>query len=416
MLIALLALLAQASPVERWLAEKNPAARAKLLPEIKGSPADVEAELRKLPARPADAPRGQVVRKRLKAEHSLAVEFEYVLLVPAAYAPDRAWRLLIDLHGQTGTGDDALRRWQADLQRDGETFLLGPSAGRGGWGRSLLGHAYILTALRDVMAAYQIDPDLVFLDGASMGGNGSFQFACTYPDLFAGAAPRSGGPFFRYLPQPAGMKDRPVKAEGVENLFGLPVYWVVGAKDPDLPNAWVKTALAQMQALQLDLVFSEHPDGGHEWFPQENAKILEWLKPKRRNPYPPRVAVYTTDRKFARNFWLEVSEFRGKESVLRRFPDVRNQVIEERQVFLDEIQVRAELVPDANEIKVTASGAKELRLWLHERMIDFSKPLAVTVNGSKSRFEPKPSTSALLESAARDRGLLYSASVKVRVP
>jgi dienelactone hydrolase len=411
----LLLLAVQDSPVERWLAEKDRAARAKILAEIQASPADVEAELRKPPRRAADVPRGPVVRKRLKAEHPLAIEYEYVLLVPSAYSPERGWRLLVDLHGQTGTGDDALKRWQADLQRDGETFLLGPSAGRGGWGRSLLGHAYVLGALRDVLATYRIDPDLVFLDGASMGGNGSFQFVCTYPDLFAGAAPRSGGPFFRYLPQPAGMKDRPVKAEGLENLAATPIYWVVGAKDPDLPNAWVKTAVAQMEALKLDFVFSEHPEGGHEWFPQENAKVLEWMKPRRRDAYPPKAAVFTNDRHFARNFWLEVAEFRGKEAIQRGFPDVQGKVVEERPVFAEEIQVRAELLKEANEIKVTASGAKELRIWLHERMVDFSRPLTVTVNGSRSKFQPKPSVQALLESAARDRGLLYSASIKVAV-
>jgi len=413
-LLALLVLV-QASPVERWLAEPDPARRKTMLAEIKGTPAEVEAELRRAPARGADVPKG-LVRKRLKADHPLAVEFEYVLLVPAAYAPERPWRLLVDLHGQSGTGDDALKRWRADLERDGETFLLGPSAGRGGWGRSLLGHAYVLGAMRDVMATYRIDPDLVFLDGASMGGNGSFQFACTYPDLFAGAAPRSGGPFFRYLPQPPGMKERPVKAEGIENLAATPVYWTVGARDPDLPNAWVKTAVAQMQALKLDLVFREHPEGGHEWFPEENARVLEWMKPKRRHPYPPKVAVYTFDRRFARNFWLEVSEFRGKESVMRGFPDLQNKPIEERAVFADEIQVRAEIVPDANEIKVTASGAREIRLWLHERMVDFGKPLTVTLNGARSKHELKPSTAALLDSALRDRGLLYSASLKLKVP
>ena len=107
-------LVAQETPVERWLAERDPARRAKLAAEIKGSPAEVEAELRKLPRRAADVPKGQVVRKRLKAEHPLAVEYEYVLSVPAAYAPDRPWRILVDLHGQTGTGEDALKRWKAE--------------------------------------------------------------------------------------------------------------------------------------------------------------------------------------------------------------------------------------------------------------------------------------------------------------
>jgi hypothetical protein len=211
------------------------------------------------------------------------------------------------------------------------------------------------------------------------------------------------------------MKDRPVKAEGVENLAATPVYWVVGARDPELPNAWVKTALAQMQALKLDLVFSEHADGGHEWFPEENARVLEWMRPKVRNAWPPRTAVYTFDRKFARNFWLEVSEFRGKEAIMRGFPDLQGKAIEDRPVFSDEIQVRAELLPEGNEIKVSASGAKELRLWLHERMVDFSKPLTVTVNGAKSKFDVKPSVATLLESAARDRGLLYTATIRVAV-
>jgi hypothetical protein len=78
--------------------------------------------------------------------------------------------------------------------------------------------------------------------------------------------------------------------------------------------------------------------------------------------------------------------------------------------------VKAELVRDSNEIKISASGARELRIYLHEKMIDMAKPLTVTVNGVRSKFDVKPSLETLLESARRDRGLLYTASVKVRVP
>src|SRR5262249_53569080 len=137
--------------------------------------------------------------------------------------------------------------------------------GRGGWGASMLGYHHILDSLRDVEAAYAIDLDRVFIDGASMGGNGSFQFACFYPDLFARAAPRSGGPMFRK----ASKDDKHVTAEGVENLTATPLYWIVGAKDPEVPNAWVKVAKSQLDPLQSDFTFKEFPDGGHEWFPQE---------------------------------------------------------------------------------------------------------------------------------------------------
>jgi hypothetical protein len=49
-------------------------------------------------------------------------------------------------------------------------------------------------------------------------------------------------------------------------------------------------------------------------------------------------------------------------------------------------------------------------------MVDMTKPVTVTINGSKSKFDVKPSLETLMESARRDRGLLYTASVKVKVP
>ena len=415
-MIALILLLTQDAAIERYLAEKDPAARAKILAEIKATPAEVETELRRPPKRPVPEATGLIVRRKLKAQHPLEIEFEYALWVPKDYAPGKTWRLIVSLHGQSGNGPDFLRNWLADVQRAGDTFLLCPSAGRGGWGHSLLGHHYVLDSMRDVMATYAVDPDLVFIDGASMGGNGSFQFACAYPDLFAGAAPRSGGPMFRYTAAGADKKDRPVVAEGLANLLATPLYWTVGAKDPEVNNAWVKTAKGQIDSLKLDCVFQEYPNGGHEWFPQENAKVLEWMGTKRRTAYPTRVGIETHDRLFSRCFWLEVSDFKGKEIIKRGFKDLEGKTIEERLVFQEEIQVRGELARDANEIKVTATGARELKVYLHERMVDFAKPVAITVNGSRSTYTVKPSVETLLESARRDRGLLYTAAVKAKVP
>lgn len=404
------------SPVERYLAEKDKAARARILSEIKAPLADVEAELRKPPKRPAVEARGQIVKKKLKADHPAGPEFEYVLWVPKDYAPDRAWRLIISLHGQSGNGDQFIRNWLGDVQQDGATFLLCPSAQRGGWGASSLGHRYILDSMRDVMAAYAIDVDQVYLDGASMGGNGSFQFACSFPDLFAGAAPRSGGPAFRYVPTGTGKTDRTVVAENIENLVATPLYWVVGAKDNEVPNAWVKIAKGQIDALKSDFTFKEFPDGGHEWFPQENAAVLAWMATKRRDAYPARVGLETNERAFNRVFWLEISDFKLPENLKRNYIDFDKKTIEERTLFSERAHGKAEIVKETNEIKVTISGAREIRVYLHERMIDLAKPVTVTVNGSKSKLDPKPSLETLMESARRDRGLLYTAAVKVKVP
>ena len=417
-MILLLAVVLQTadSPVERYLVEKDRSARAKILAEIKAPVAEVEAELRRPPKRASVEARGQIVKKKLKADHPLGVEFEYVLWVPKDYEPEKSWRLIVSLHGQSGNGDQFINHWLGDAQRDGATFVLCPSARRGGWGHSTLGYHYVLDSLRDVLATYAVDRDLVFLDGASMGGNGSFQFACMFPDLFAGAAPRSGGPMFRYVPTGPGKNDRTVTAELLENLIATPLYWVVGAKDNEVPNAWVKIAKTQLDALKTDFTFREFPDGGHEWFPQENRAVMEWMTTKRRTAYPARVGLDTNERAFSRNFWLEISEFKGQEILKRSYMDFDKKSIEERTLFPEHAHAKGEIVKESNEIKLTVSGAREVRVYLHEKMVELARPVTITVNGSKSKFDVKPSLETLLESARRDRGLLYTASVKVRVP
>jgi predicted esterase len=414
MMLAVLVLL-QESPVERYLLEKDKAARARILSEIRSPLAKVEEELRRPPPRPAATARGQVVKKRLKADHALGPDFDTFLYVPREYDPQKRSRLIISLHGQSGTGEEFLHHWLPDVEASGDTFLLCPSAGRGGWGSSLLGYSYILTSLRDALAHYAIDPDQVFIDGASMGGNGSFQFACTFPDLFAGAAPRAGGPLFRYRLSGPDKKDRTLTVEGLENLAATPLYWVVGSKDPELPGDWIRLAQKQIEALKLDCVLREFPEGGHEWFPRENASVLEWMRGKRRNAYPPKVAVWSREKIFNRSFWLEVTEAKGKE-ITRGFADLEKKQIEERPIYPEPYLVQAELRPDANEVKITATGAREVRIYLHERMLDLSKPIALVVNGSRSALAAKPSLETLLESARRDRGLLYTAQLRVSVP
>ena len=96
--------------------------------------------------------------------------------------------------------------------------------------------------------------------------------------------------------------------------------------------------------------------------------------------------------------------------------DFDKKVIEERTLFPEHSHVKAEILKESNEIKISATGAREIRVYLHETMVDYSKPLTVTINASRSKFDLKPSLETLMESARRDRGLLYTASIKVKVP
>ena len=62
MILLLAALLQGDSAVERYLAEKDKAARARILAEIRVPIAEVEAELRKPPRRPPVEARGQILK------------------------------------------------------------------------------------------------------------------------------------------------------------------------------------------------------------------------------------------------------------------------------------------------------------------------------------------------------------------
>ena len=120
----------QSTPVERCLAEENPAARGRILRTITASVDEVERQLRTPAPRPAAAETGLVVRKKLKADHPEGGEFEYVLWVPKSYTPDRQWRMIINLHGSGGNGDGALRRWLKDLQQADDTDWACPTLER----------------------------------------------------------------------------------------------------------------------------------------------------------------------------------------------------------------------------------------------------------------------------------------------
>jgi len=74
-MILLLALLLQEPPVERYLAEKDKAVRGRILAEIQASVPDVEAALRLPPKRPPVEATGQIVKRKIRNQRALGVDF-----------------------------------------------------------------------------------------------------------------------------------------------------------------------------------------------------------------------------------------------------------------------------------------------------------------------------------------------------
>src|SRR3954454_2657066 len=127
----------------------------------------------------------------------------YSLYVPEYYTPDRAWPLVMALHGGSGSGRNFLWTWLRDARGHG-AILIAPTATGPTW--ALMGDdtdtPNLMRILAQVRTRYNVDPRRLLLTGMSDGGtfcyvsglerNSPFTHlapvAATFHPLMAGAA------------------------------------------------------------------------------------------------------------------------------------------------------------------------------------------------------------------------------------
>ncbi len=134
------------------------------------------------------------------------------IFLPKNYKKEGAkWPLLVFLHGASyrDKGMEAVKRNVplSDIKRDGNLpfIVVAPKCPSGKRWSSY----YLKLLLNDVCAKYPVDEDRVYMTGMSLGGFGSWEFACRYPEYLAAIAPVCGG---GKPDRAAAMKDVPVWA------------------------------------------------------------------------------------------------------------------------------------------------------------------------------------------------------------
>ncbi|MCD4728408.1 MAG: hypothetical protein K8R46_12145, partial [Pirellulales bacterium] len=68
--------------------------------------------------------------------------------------------------------------------------------------------------------------------------------------------------------------------------------------------------------------------------------------------------------------------------------------------------------------KLTSENARRVRLYLHPKMVDFSKPIVVTANGAAvfdAKVEPNLGTMIELVREFDDRGRIFHAAIDVDI-
>ena len=195
----------------------------------------------------------------------------FSLYVPEYYTPDRAWPLVMALHGGSGNGRGFLWSWLRDARSFG-AILVAPTATGSTW--ALMGDdtdtpnlGRIVDLVRE---RWNVDPARLLLTGMSDGGT-----FCYVTGL------ESASPFTHLAPVAATFHPLMAEMADAERLRGLPIYLVHGRLDWMFPVQVARQTQAALSAACADVTYRELYDLSHCYPREMNPAILNWLHGER---------------------------------------------------------------------------------------------------------------------------------------
>jgi len=312
--------------------------------------------------------------------------------VPPEYDPLRRYPTIVSLHAAFTAPADQIAWWAGSPGPDGRRvgqatrhgcIVVAPrwtEEGQSTYGYSAREHAAVLGALREAQRRFAIDTDRVFLSGHSLGGDAAWDIALAHPDLWAGLVaitPGAGRYVNHYW----------------HNARTLPIY-VVGGELDNGTFARNGMDLDRYLAKGFDTTYVEYRGRGHEHFADEQPRIFDWMERRKRTFLPTSIDAVTMrpwDNFF---WWVEVSGAPPKTVVLpSQWPPaqgVRPFTVEAKTTATNGLNVHC--------------GAERVRVWLSPELVDFTRPVNVSLDGRKLWRDPvQPDEGVLLEDL-RTRG------------
>src|SRR5205085_11144603 len=195
----------------------------------------------------------------------------FSLYVPEYYTPDRAWPLVMALHGGSGNGRGFLWSWLRDARSLG-AILVAPTATGPTW--ALMGDdsdtPNLMRILETVRSRWTIDASRMLLTGMSDGGT-----FCYVTGL------DSASPFTHLAPVAATFHPLIAEMADAERLRDLPIYLVHGRLDWMFPVQVARQTKDLLSAAGADVTYRELEDLSHCYPREMNAPILKWLAGER---------------------------------------------------------------------------------------------------------------------------------------
>lgn len=220
--------------------------------------------------------------------------YPYQVYVPVNYATAPSWPVILFLHGAGERGSDGLLQTTVGLapaiRRDATRFpaiVVFPQVPSDSQWVGAPAEA-AMTALRQTLAEFRVDPDRVYLTGLSMGGHGTWYLAYRHPDLFAAVAPICGWvpdfPQFRGSVPVVPPDSGPPLPALARRLRHLPIWIFHGEMDRVVPVSGSREPAAALKEIGGNARFTEYLGVDHDSWDATYAskEFVDWLFAQRR--------------------------------------------------------------------------------------------------------------------------------------
>lgn len=211
--------------------------------------------------------------KHFDATIKVEVKYNYFLFLPQGYRPHgRRWPLMLFLHGAGDAGTNMERvkilgpPKVVETKPDFPFILVSPQSPVRSWDLNAL-NAF----LDDVIHRYRVDPDRVYLTGASMGGSGAWALALAHPEKFAAIAPVCG----------SGDTNQAAR------VANIPIWVFHGAKDPVVKIERAQAMVDAVKAAGGNVKFTVYPKAGHDAWTEtyNNPELYAWFLQQKRHAH-----------------------------------------------------------------------------------------------------------------------------------
>jgi predicted esterase len=306
--------------------------------------------------------------------------------------PSAGWPLFIAMHGGGGAPKEVndsqwriMQRYYRDHPEAGGYLYVAPRAPNDTWNGFYDDYVYPLIAnlIHEFVLFADVDPNKVFLMGYSHGGYGAFAIGPKEPDLFAAIHASAGAP-----------TDHETTGKTLRNtVFSC----MVGEKDTMYGrlerDQKFRQSIQDFRGDRTDIypvTVTVIAGNGHTGLPDRD--LIVQMYPALRNPVPRELTWLMTDKVIHDFFWLRT-----------------DQPAKAREI---------DATCRNNQLTVTTTtNVASASILLDSRLVDFGRPIVISLNGKTISKTLQPSLRTLCETMQRrfDPDLAFSAELAIPV-